>query len=742
MVYKDLVKEYRIILELVSGRRIAEAFEALTKLTDKCRNIDFRNRLNKNIETYKNILRYSFELGDDPEKDKVYFRLVKALLELTDDVKEELIIQFNFLAYYRLHRKPDWQTDQSEAEAAAWIDQVSLESEVEKLLNSDYESESEKQSTDTDKNSLHKLFTSLWLTDKLNDNQISLVKKVCDYNHLPWYYKSVLVSGLTLSVLRHFDVEKLNLLFEFYQQNEHQVWQRALIGILISLFVNDQRIHLYPEILQRIKAFQSDKKWNKTIEAIVIQFLRARETEKIAEKIKEDFMPEIMKMRTKLEEKLNLEELLSEKLLEDKNPDWETVFEDTPELYTKMEEFSNLQMEGSDVFMSAFAMLKRFDFFNEAANWFLPFYKENDLFESSFDDVKEGFDSSSFLEGLEKTRFLCNSDKYSFCLNVKHMPSIQKSMMVELFNMELNAMNEMASDDEIIHTEMRNRSIIIQYIQDLYRFFRLHPWNKEFDDIFGLKLDFHNKAFFTILVDNPQIIRNIGEFYFEKDHFQEALEVYLSLEKHESGHELLEKTAYCYQHLGRFEDALVYYKKSELLSEPRSWLLNKIAYSYRKLGDTDEAIKHYLDSEKIEPENLYIQSSLGQVYMDNEDYEQALKYFFKVEYLAPDNIKVHRPIAWCSFVLGKHETAMKYFEKVISKEGNQNDYMNLGHVNWVMGDKQNAIENYRLSLKKADNDHLWFGLEMEEDKSHLLRFEIPEFDITLMLDYLRMNPEV
>jgi len=739
MTYSELIADYNFIREVVSEKRIMEAIEALAKLVDKCRNIDFRNRLNENIDTYNNILKYSFEYGEDPEKEKVYFRLVKSLLELADEVKEELITQFNLLSYYNyLKKKKSWQVDQSEEEAAAWINQLSLEKEVEILLNAKSEKLEGRTADENSESNIHKLFSSLWLSDKLKVKQIDLLKKLSDNKFLPWYYKSVVVSGITLSLLRHFDIEKLNLLFEFYQDQEHQVWQRALIGILISLYVNDERIHLYPEIEQRIKSFHTDKKWSKTVEAIVLQFLRALETEKISKKFQEEIVPEIWKMRSKLGDKLNMEELFSEKMLEDKNPEWETVFEDSPDLYNKIEEFSNLQMEGGDVFLSAFALLKKFSFFDEAGNWFLPFYKENDLFIDAFLDVKEGFDSSVFLEGLEQTRFLCNSDKYSYCLNVKHMPSMQKSMMLELFNMELTAMNEDADEEDVVHTERRSRSVIIQYIQDLYRFFKLHPWKKEFEDIFDFSLDFHNKQFFNLMVDDPQIVRNIGEFYFEKDHFQDSLEVFLSLMNSDKSYELLEKIAYCYQGMGRFEEALEFYKKAEMLSKPRSWLLNKIAFCNRRLGNTNAAIASYLESEKIEPENLYIQTSLGQVYMEKDNYEEAMKYFFKVEYLAPDNSKIHRPIAWCSFVLGKLENAEKYFEKIISKEGNKNDYMNLGHVFWAMGNKESAIKNYRMSLKKAENNHEWFASMMEEDKKYLLQYDISAFDIPLMLDYLRV----
>ncbi|MBE0655938.1 MAG: tetratricopeptide repeat protein, partial [Bacteroidales bacterium] len=245
--------------------------------------------------------------------------------------------------------------------------------------------------------------------------------------------------------------------------------------------------------------------------------------------------------------------------------------------------------------------------------------------------------------------------------------------------------------------------------------------------------------FFHEIVDDRDIIRNIGEFYFQKDHYKEALEIFLPLSEKDSGNELFEKIAYCYQSMGDFERALDFYKKAELLSEPRTWLFNRIAFCLRKIDDYEEAIHYYGESEKLDPENLYIQTSLGQVYMEKEDFDEALKYFFKVEYLSPENIKVHRPIAWCSFVLGKNETAKKYFEKIVLKEGNKYDYMNLGHVYWSLGDKIKAIENYRHSIKKSDMDFLWFAGVMKEDTRYLLNYGIQAFDIPLMLDYLRMS---
>ncbi|MFW5821568.1 MAG: hypothetical protein ACOCWA_09770, partial [Bacteroidota bacterium] len=505
MTHKELINRHRKIQKLLSEKRISEAFELIEKLTGISRNTDFSNRLSNNRETYRNILSYTFEKGDDPEKEKVFQRLIKSVIELSDELKEDIIMQEGLLAHYKMMERQRRESEYKIEEISLWIHRLTIEEEAGK--EADVSSGQGRPENDESRIKLSGFFKLFWLNNRLTESHITLLNKARENDHFPWYYKSLLVSALTLAVLRHFDIEKIKLLFDIYEDKENKVWQRALVGILLAFYTHHERIQLYPEIQQRVKILQGNRQWNKTIESTVIQLLRAKETEKVTEKIRTEIMPELWKMRSTLEDKLNIEDLLKDKMLEDKNPEWERVFEDTPGLYDKMEEFSNLQMEGSDVFLSAFAMLKRFPFFNEINNWFLPFYKENEYFADTFTQLKEGFDSNTFLEGLERTSFLCNSDKYSFCLNVKHMPDMQKNMMVQLFNTEMEAMKEMAEEDELLKKDVHDRSVIVQYIQDLYRFFKLHPMKNEFTDIFELPLDFHNKDFFMQMVDDKDIIR-------------------------------------------------------------------------------------------------------------------------------------------------------------------------------------------------------------------------------------------
>ncbi|MBL7112655.1 MAG: tetratricopeptide repeat protein [Bacteroidales bacterium] len=743
MNYTELKEKYNQVFDDVSAHRIKETFSTLDLLVVECNNRDLSNNLDKHKETYRNILKYSFELSDDPEKEKVYKKLMRNILELTDDIREDIILSQRLLGYYKMKGEIVKSSQFISTKSGKLIDNLTFQKEIEGILADVNERAEEPPAIDMDtyKKYLVNIFRIIWLTDKFRENEITMVKQVINTRGLPWFDKSILVSALTLSLIRHFDLEKVNLMFDFLEAREHQIWQRSITGLILALLIHDKRLIYYPEIERRLQLVREHKNFNKNVEAIVIQYLKARETEKVTRKIREEIFPEMMKIKSTLEEKLDLGELLSEKGMDEKNPEWETVFEDSPGLYDKLEEFSTLQMEGSDVFLSAFAMLKRFPFFNELSNWFLPFYKENENITGALTGQDDGFDVSTFVEGMERSSILCNSDKYSFCLNVRHLPLLQKNMMMEMFNMEMEAMNELSSSDEMLDDTLKDRTIYTQYLQDLYRFFKLYPTRSEFEDIFETPFRIEESQLISILIEDQKILRNIAEFYFEKDYYQEAINIYESLSSEEDNFEIFEKVAFCYLKLQQYKKALDYFHRAELFDKNKNWLNKKIAFCYRKLDEPEKALRYYEEVESQDPENQFIQVSIGHTYMDMEDYDSALKYFFKVEYNNPKNFKVFRPLAWCSFVQGKFDQAKKYFNKVIEKEVNKNDLVNLGHVEWCSGEKKQAIEHYRNALIKSAGDFEWLTGVFEQDKKYLVQHGIMEFDIPLMIDYLKMVGE-
>jgi tetratricopeptide (TPR) repeat protein len=291
----------------------------------------------------------------------------------------------------------------------------------------------------------------------------------------------------------------------------------------------------------------------------------------------------------------------------------------------------------------------------------------------------------------------------------------------------------------MINADSKTKVIVTQYFQDLYRFYKLHPLRSEFDDVFKLPVAIYDTGFFRNWIDDKRILRNIGEFFFEKNYFRDALGIFRQIVEASNNPELYEKIGYCYQQSGDYDKALEYYHKAELLDKNKLWLINRIAWCYKKKGEFELAIGYYLEAEKLEPENLQVQAYLGHIYMETGDYEKALKYYFKVEYLQPDNYKVYRPISWCSFMLGKFDNAAKYLEKALLHGISKNDYMNLGHIYWCKDDRQKAIENYRMSLKISGMDMDWFSNVFHDDSKYLGMHGIKAIDIPLMIDYIRLS---
>lgn len=739
MDIKEIKSKQKQINTYVLSGKIAAALPLLSELVYISQDGDSIAAL-ENLEiTYKNILKYSFGAAKDPERERIYNNLRRQLIELSDKAVYQSTFK-NSAWIERLRKEDEAYLRLTEVEKTNLIDELASEKEFTTLLN-DIDPEATKNSESIEKynNTLGKLFNLLWIEGKYSEGDKLFVQQLLNAPSIPWHDKSLIISATTLSLFNYFDVSKLDLLFDIYQKGEEQLAQRALVGVIFSLLVYKNRLSLYPEVIHRIKTFEDTKALAKQTEQILIQLIKAQETEKVTEKIQKEIIPEVMKMKPDIEEKLRLEDLLNKDEFEDKNPDWENFFGESSEVYKKMEEFSMMQMDGSDVFMGAFSMLKRFGFFDKLSNWFLPFFKEHPEVSKSISDVDKKFDWNTFFEGIEQAPVMCNSDKYSFCFNIGFMPDMQKSMMLEMFSMELKQMKELAEDENKHDASGKNRIVFTQYIQDLYRFFKLHPKKESFNDVFNVNLNITDTSFLNEIFVQSDSIRKIGEFYFNKNYFVSALEIFEKLNEKEQSYELMEKMGFCYQKLEQYSKAIEKYKEAEIFENNRIWLHKKIGYCYRKLNKYDLAIEYYSKVETHEPENLEVQAYLGQLHIDKEDYEEALRYYFKVEYLKPNFSKVQRPIAWCSFLLKKPDQATRYFEKVVASDGQRSDFLNLAHSYWVNENVAGAIDNYRLALKHSGNDKKWFRNSLEEDSKHIISYGIDALEIGLMTDYILLE---
>lgn len=738
MNVNKVILQHKQICKLISEKKVKQSLDILQDMISISSLGDLRDEYNNIVMTYRNMLSYTIEGINDPERTKVYFKLVQSILQLADRLRQDILSRYSGWNTYWVIQQMLKEQKLTGKTLVETVDDLMFKSDLDEWLglSNELNPDPESELSLMHKQLIRKIFNHLWLTDYYGEAENSLLEIIKNSGKFRWFESSIFVSAITLSALRTFQSDKILHLAGFYQAGQEQVMERALSGMILNLHYYNDRILLYPEVTSRIKAMSKGSRFREHCRIIVLQTIRSRETENLSKKLHDEILPKVAKLKPRIEEKLDLDNILPKDEYGEKNPDWSEMFSDSEEIFRTMEELTRLQMEGADVYMSAFANLKHFDFFKDFQNWFVPFYPDHEIVNEIFRDDILGPGTNELAEALYKTPFICNSDKYSLILNLKYLPSSQKSMMLKVFRMELDGLQQLEDDETPSDPHRSFRTNVTQYLQDIYRFFKLSPYRKEFEDLFSGRLDIYNSEFFRMTCDASEAEAGLADYFFSKNYYSDALDLFLRLAKDKSDDsQLFEKIAFCYQQEEMYEEALRYYQRAELI-ERKVWTLKKIGLCLRRLDRKEEALDYYLQAGMANPEDMHTAIMTGHCYLDLRDFETALKYYFRVEYTDPGNLRILRPIAFCYFALGRFADSEKYYERLSSGKLNAHDYINKGHLALSMGRKKDAVDLYRLGINSGEISREEFMTIFEEDQSLLLSLGVNQEDLPILLDYL------
>ena len=717
---------------LIFGQ-IKNAFNKTRILVDELQNGQYVDRLDDLQQNYRFLLHYYITGIEDPQRKSVYNKLIAKIYVLNSELREELILrnssnyEYTQKRYYPHTKKYHSSVDLFNAFNYYHSQSALLKNDEEthvielKRLRSNYEL------------LIPEFFGLFWLTTVIGSQEKVLFNQVMKNDYPGWIEKSVLVSALTLNLWRMFDENKLMLLFDACLVEEQQVRQRALVGLCFVMAKYNSFLPYFPSIRNRLVLLADDHHIVDNFQNIIIQIIATAETEKITRKMQEEILPEVMKISPMLKDKMDADSLLNTEEWNEENPDWQDMLEKTG-VSDKLKELSELQLEGADVYMSTFSLLKNFPFFSEFTNWFLPFDSQN----SAISDLFEA-DDNSLITAFVSNNIMCNSDKYSFCLSILQMPESQRDMLKNSFKMEAEQLDEMSKDEAILTPNLTSKNISRIYIQDLFRFFKLNPQHGDFSDMFAFSLLMHRTYLFEILSVNNGFNLSIAEYYFSKNHYAQALELFEKIRQVTVPTALLyQKIGYLYQQTSQLPLALDAYLKSDLIQPDDEWTVRKIALCYRLSGNFEKALEFYQRAEYLKPDQLNILMQIGHCNVELGKYKDALNVYFKLDALGDENVKVWKAIVWCSFISGNIKQADYYIKKILDNEPNAQDYLNAGHIAWCRHNLAEALEFYRKNMNLKQNNWELFLEAFNEDKSYLISNGIDADEISLFID--EMNP--
>lgn len=697
-----------ILNGFLSENRLRSAFDYLqTALVENCSLSTKINRLIADLQvvkdTYGHMSQWLFKGFPDPSRDSEYQKLADKVRLIGAEL-EFLLTVNNLGAYYAERRNEGISPVSLERLIVSFLD-IS-----EKLVRARDEEISMPSLKTKREELLTKIFRKAWILDYNPVEELQFVRKTANENYA-YDLMAMIVAGLSLATLQHYDPSKFRLLLDIYDDisdagGDERILARLLVSIILIMDRWKDKINLDGQLRLRFGLWSESIINYTRLRDVILSLIKTKDTDRVSRKIKDDVMPALMKTSPEIMRKLREGNGMFDLSEFEENPEWDSFLKDSG-LQDKLMELNEMQMAGMDVMMQAFAQLKSFPFFRDASSWFLPFTEDHSAL-SHF----QAYSNESLRRVLGDEMGFCDSDKYSFVLSLCSMPSERALALSSQMEAGFEQLTEEMKSELLRKKKSVFSTEVTKYSRDLFRFFRLFPRRKEYPDVFSSNLDFRGLPFVGQLLTEAEVLEAVAGFYFSTGYYDEALSLFENLTLLErKDRPLLEKIGYCYQVAGDYERALQNYEQADLFSsdaEPTSqWLLRKMALCCKVLARNEEAIALYSKASQREPEDMRLRLNLGHLLLKTGKVEDALKEYYAVNYHQPDNKSALRSLVRGEMKACHLEKARQHLDKLLEGEFSPYDRQLAGHLSVLENDFNNAAVHFKASKEEkiSEEDH-------------------------------------
>lgn len=724
MTKQTIMKLNSEIKKDLADGNLSSAFSRLSDYASRTADYRLADQLSTLRQSYGYLLQYMMEGKEDPQRESMLADIREELLSITDKIRRETVAIDSpdiFSETFRILRlRPD-----------SFSDHIARfrKSHAELLLAESVGNRDENISKSVEA-SMRDIFNHIWVMPG-NSSLRSAIMEVVTSDSVGDTLPLLMISALTLSLTGDFDRYKFETLLDIMERElSEELTARSMIGIVLALARHKSRISSIPSLIRRMDSFRDSLMHYRRFREIVFGMIRTRDTDRVATKMKEEVIPEIMKLRPEILSKMREAGGDMESMGFEDNPEWQEIFKKSG-LADKMKELSEMQEDGSDLMMVAFSNLKQFTFFNDVSNWFLPFNVHHSSLSLNENEEKMLED----MLGLVRT--ICDSDRYSLALALSRMPADRRAIVPAQLSQQLSQHSEDLKEAALKSASPAFDEEVTRVVRDLYRFFKLFRKKDSFRDPFGEVLQFTDLPVVGDLMSDTEIVMLAAEFYMKRKYYPEALNlITLLLEDDSDNASLYEKAGFCYQCMKFYDKALEAYSKAELLAVPGKWLIRKLAIVNRQCGNFREAYGYYLKALDKDPENRTLLLNAGYCALHADMVAEALKHYYHAEYLKTGDIKVMRAIAWAELLRKEYDKSLKYYNRILETEPSASDFLNLGHLNLVRGNYKEAVKAYSKALSESPEG---FERSFFADIVTLEKLGISRNSALLVLDWMREN---
>ncbi|MDE6498241.1 MAG: tetratricopeptide repeat protein [Muribaculaceae bacterium] len=719
MTNKEINSMRTAVASAVADGRIIEALGLLRAVPSLP--YDIRNEIDGAESHYRYLLRYFAEGAADPTRSESYEKLRADIRGIADRCYRLLASEATPSLYYNNVRTLRMHPEQTIASVAALYGKAREESLSQFAVEG-----SERKANELNELG-NQLFALVWTAFPLSKTDGNALEQMCTSGSgLIHSDRMRLIAAIGLGLMEFYDARRLELLAAIvdYSDDDREALA-AVTWLLLALFRFRNRKH--PDsVANRLCAAAEHPLWPERVRTVYTELLRSRDTERVVRHIADDMMPDIMELGKKMWGESHLDQMGDFNAEPDANPEWEKKMHESG-MMDRMREFSEMSLEGADVFMGAFAHLKNFPFFNDITAWFTPF----DDYQHDVSQALSG-DTGGFVDVLCRMPLPCDNDKFSILFSVNAMPASQRERLGQQLDASRSAIEEAMRHEEGASLAVTARS----YVQNVYRFYKLYSRRNEFFDPFGKGVFLLNNPLLHDVLAQPHTLQATSELLFKIEAWQDALACYNELASlQEPTPELYQKSGYCHEKMGRYEQAAECYSIADLMGDNSSWTARRLAAMLRATGKSGRAVE-VLERLCRKPDaDVSDRISLAYALIEARRYSEAAQRLRDIQFSegsATHNLL--RPLAWCNFMCDDMEAARECYRQILADNPDSRDYLNMGHLAWAEGRMADAVRLYMKTKTASGGDRETLRKAIMDDISVLASKGVGISELPLILD--------
>jgi tetratricopeptide (TPR) repeat protein len=442
--------------------------------------------------------------------------------------------------------------------------------------------------------SLFNLFEVIISDAELNQMQKQRITELVK-NNTHFSLKCIIVASLMLRGIKtKLDEFTIELLIDFVLQEEENVWQRALVGLIFSLYNKDKRIS------KKLKRRLNELKEIDRVQEGIYYFSRFY--------YELDF-PKKKKII------LYYKELLANGKTVDEAINFLTQKSDLPQRDT--------------IFLTKL-VIRQHHLMDKPQYWFMPFYTDNKVVKEALENCEHNIETDKLANLLQESIRFTDIDKYSICITINQM--LEVGSFIEKLGDEKNNISSMKIN--------KSHLMWINYGKNIRPFL---------ESIFDFQ-NFYSDTKLNLLIEETNLIQQQGllilistiennnqiesDYYFalgsNSKNRNEKIENYeKSLEKKSDNYIVLYELGNIYDESENYNKAIFFYRKAIEIkgNEPKIWnRLGSAYYDKKKYKKATECFEKILE---IEPNFENILYNLACLYSLQNQTGKSLSYLGK-----------------------------------------------------------------------------------------------------------------